>query len=236
MAIQVIAGSKLWIGGRVPYKSKVTAADFAGQTYVEVGPLTSLAGVMVEQGMASQEVINSAVTQYRKTVKGFPVVENAVLPDRSDPGQIAFAAAADSCNPYAFKIEWSSDCESSSIVTMTIASPGVITWTAHGLVAGTPVVFTTTGALPTGLTAGVTYYVIATGLTANAFSVAATAGGAAIVTTGTQTGVHTATAQPIGETELFYGLPMPSGKTGGAASDVSTKPMTIQPIAQSVFI
>ena len=236
MPIQVIAGSKFYIGGRVAYKSKVTAADFTAQVWTEVGPLTQLAGVMVEQGMANQEVINSGVTQYRKTVKAFPMVENTVLPDRADVGQLAFSAAADSCNPYAFKIEWSSDCESSSITTITIAAPGVVTWNGHGLVAGTPVVFTTTGALPTGLTAGTPYYVIAAGLTANTFSLAATAGGAAITTTGTQSGVHTATAQPIGETELFFGLPMPSGRTGGAASDVATKSVSVQPIAQSVFI
>jgi hypothetical protein len=44
-------------------------------------------------------------------------------------------------------------------VTMTIASPCVVTWTGHGLVEGAPVIFTTSGALPTGITAGTTYYV-----------------------------------------------------------------------------
>src|ERR1019366_8427140 len=41
-----------------------------------------------------------------------------------------------------------------SAVTISIASPAVISWAAHGLVVGTPLVFTTTtlGALPTGLT------------------------------------------------------------------------------------
>ncbi|MFN3335039.1 MAG: hypothetical protein ACK47M_21265, partial [Caldilinea sp.] len=41
-------------------------------------------------------------------------------------------------------------------------------------------VLTTTGALPTGLTAGGTYYLIAAGLAANTFRVSATAGGSAI--------------------------------------------------------
>ena len=53
--------------------------------------------------------------------------------------------------------------------TMTIASPAVVTLTAHKLVAGQIVRFTTTGALPTGVQAGLDYYVITTGLTANAF-------------------------------------------------------------------
>jgi len=54
-------------------------------------------------------------------------------------------------------------------------------------------VFTTTGALPTGITAGTTYYVIAAGLTANAFEVSATRGGSAVNTSGSQSGTHTAT-------------------------------------------
>jgi hypothetical protein len=78
-----------------------------------------------------------------------------------------------------------------STVTITIASPGVVTWSAHGFVAGQPIVFTTSGALPTGLTAGTIYYVVSP-LT-NTFGVATTPIGAAINTTGSQSGVHTAT-------------------------------------------
>lgn len=76
-------------------------------------------------------------------------------------------------------------------VAISIASPGVITWDGHGFVDGAPVKFSTTGALPTGLTAGTQYYVKSP--TAAGFSVAAAAGGAAINTSGTQSGVHTAT-------------------------------------------
>jgi len=77
--------------------------------------------------------------------------------------------------------------------TVTIANPAVFTATAHGLVAGDTVTLATTGALPTGLAAATTYYVISTGLTANAFELSATSGGAAIITTGTQSGTHTFT-------------------------------------------
>lgn len=79
----------------------------------------------------------------------------------------------------------------SSTVTMTIASPGVITWTGHNFVASEPIVFTTTGALPTGITAGTTYYVVSPA--ANTFQVSATVGGSTINTTGSQSGTHTAT-------------------------------------------
>jgi hypothetical protein len=67
-----------------------------------------------------------------------------------------------------------------------------VTWTAHGLKANKTVTFTTTGALPTGLTVGTTYYVVGSSITANTFQVSASMGGAAINTTGSQSGVHTA--------------------------------------------
>ena len=78
----------------------------------------------------------------------------------------------------------------SDTVTMTIASPCVVTWNNHGLAAGSPVKFSTSGALPTGITAGTTYYVIAAGLTSNAFEISATPGGAAVNTSGSQSGTH----------------------------------------------
>ena len=72
-------------------------------------------------------------------------------------------------------------------VTLTIASPCVITLNSP-LTAGTAIKLATTGALPTGLTAGNTYYLInVVGLTAN---LASSVGGTAITTTGTQSGVQ----------------------------------------------
>lgn len=76
-------------------------------------------------------------------------------------------------------------------VTISVASPGVITWNANGLLANDQVVFSTTGALPTGITAGTSYFV-KTILTANTFTISATAGGAVINTSGTQSGTHSA--------------------------------------------
>jgi hypothetical protein len=82
----------------------------------------------------------------------------------------------------------------SHIVTMTIASPCVVTSPAHGLPAGTAITLTTTGALPTGLAVGTTYYVLAPAT--DSFNLAATVGGSAIGTTGAQSGTHTAIANP----------------------------------------
>lgn len=81
----------------------------------------------------------------------------------------------------------------SSTVTTPVATPGVVNWTGHGLLAGTPVSFSG-GVLPTGIVAGTTYYVIAAGLTANAFEISATVGGSAINFTGTSSGTQTGVA------------------------------------------
>jgi Putative phage tail protein len=78
----------------------------------------------------------------------------------------------------------------SSPVTISIASPAVVTWMAHGLSNGNGVIFSTTGALPTGLTAGTFYHV--TAAATNTFEVALEPGGAAINTSGSQSGTQTA--------------------------------------------
>jgi hypothetical protein len=79
---------------------------------------------------------------------------------------------------------------------MTIASPCVVTLNTNGFSAGQAVQFTTTGALPTGVTSGTTYYAgnIATN-TFNLYDTEANAitGGATgrVNTSGTQSGTHT---------------------------------------------
>lgn len=78
-------------------------------------------------------------------------------------------------------------------VTMTIASPVVVTLNNHGLTIDDSVTFTTTGALPTGITLGATYYVLATDFTLNTFKISSSIGGSAINTSGTQSGIHTVT-------------------------------------------
>jgi hypothetical protein len=77
--------------------------------------------------------------------------------------------------------------------TITIASPAVVTNNAHGLAIGAPVYFTTTGALPTGLTVNTIYYV--TNPATNTFNLSTTyanaVAGTKINTSGTQSGTHT---------------------------------------------
>ena len=74
--------------------------------------------------------------------------------------------------------------------TVTIADPAVFTSTAHELYTDDTLILETTGALPTGLAIDTTYYVVVNGITADTFQLATEEGGDPIVTTGTQSGVH----------------------------------------------
>jgi len=78
---------------------------------------------------------------------------------------------------------------SKSAVTLSVATPGKVNWTGHGLAANDRVLATTTGALLTGLTAGTWYFVRNPG--ADDFELSLTSGGASIAFSGTQSGVHT---------------------------------------------
>jgi len=79
-------------------------------------------------------------------------------------------------------------------VTLTIAGPCVVTFGVV-LSEGTAVSFSTTGALPTGLTAGTTYYLRnVSGLTAN---LSATPVGSLITTSGTQSGTQSMVLEDV---------------------------------------
>ncbi len=96
-------------------------------------------------------------------------------------------------------LAYSVDYYSQSVVTLTIATPCVITQTAHGFITGQTGQLTTTGALPTGLTASTKYYVHV--IDANTFhlstSLINSIGAAYINTSGSQSGTHTFTLGSI---------------------------------------
>lgn len=60
-----------------------------------------------------------------------------------------------------------------SVVAISNGSPAVVTWTGHGLEYDTPVSFSTSGVLPTGITPGTTYYIMRDGYTENSFQISA---------------------------------------------------------------
>lgn len=94
------------------------------------------------------------------------------------------------------KLSYEVEYYNTSTITITLATPGVVTWTGHGLRSGDRLQITTTGALPTGLSASTTYWVVY--IDANTFSLASSlanaAAGTKIGTSGSQSGVHTAIA------------------------------------------
>lgn len=122
------------------------------------------------------------------------------------PGQVVGTTTNDNAQPgFVGEFITSGACPgtaTTATVTITIAAPGVITWTAHGFTGACPIQLTTSGSLPTGLTASTTYWVVPSSITTNTFtlatSVANALAGTAITTTGTQSGTQTGTAgQPL---------------------------------------
>lgn len=116
-----------------------------------------------------------------------------------------------------------------STFTVTIATPAVVSLTAHGLSTGDQVYLTTTSALPTGLVANTLYYVIR--VDANSFNLATTRANAyaatKIATSGSQSGTHTAWDCPygLGDGSTTFTLPDARGRvvagldtTGGTAA------------------
>lgn len=110
--------------------------------------------------------------------------------------------------------------------SITIASPAVLTITAHGLNTGDPLYLTTTGTLPTGLTANTQYFSIY--VDANTIRLATTyanaVAGTAIATSGTQSGVHTTRRTPygLGDGATTFNVPDTRGRatTGFDVSQV----------------
>jgi hypothetical protein len=110
---------------------------------------------------------------------------------------------------------------SPSTFTVTIASPAVVT-SSISLLDNSAVILTNTGfpsALPTGLSVGTTYYVKGTGGTT--FNLSLTPGGAAITTTGTQSGTHYILPNAVPVTSLSGASDVPLMQNFFYVSDVS---------------
>lgn len=233
--VPVINGSRIYIGTRIARKPTVVASDFSGQTWTEIGGWTNRGAIGDSSQIISMDLINENRTVQSKGVRSSPPSEQQFLKIANDAGQIALRAAEGTCCNYAFKIVDGADCcENSAVVTISNATPGVVTWAAHGLSDGDAVVLSTTGTLPTGLTAGTTYYV--TGSTTNSFSLAATSGGTAINTTGAGTGIHTATEVSSGATQLFIALVSSWSDQGGAANTAHLISATLNPQCKPITV
>lgn len=214
MSAATAAGVSLWIG--------TTAPNALTDTYIEVGNVLSIP----EFGRVYAEVkYNPLTARGVQKVKGSyddGSITVQLAKDADDPGQAALLAARDQDFNFNFKIVANDAVapQSAASVTMTAASPGVVTDTAHGLANGTPVKFTVNvgGVLPTGITAGTTYYVV--GATTNTYNLAATSGGSAINTTGSPSGNYTRTTVPVPTTLYFQAQVLSCTTTFGTIDNV----------------
>ncbi len=222
------AHTKTYIGGPKAFSdADFVASDFTGVSWTEIGGTTNLGSAGDTSELITSNQINSGRTRKLKGVRNAGSMSLVCDLDHNDPGQIALIAAEKSKDSFAFRIVPSDAPPArSSTVTMTIAEPGVVTWNAHGLANGDQVKFSTTGALPTGLTAGTTYFVV--GAAENTFSVSATKGGAAIETTSTQSGVHTAITVPTPSERLFVAFVMSSAEQFDEANSVMKLNATLE--------
>lgn len=229
MTVFTTAGAKLYIGGqRAQQSADFVVGDFTSETWVEVKDIEGLGSVGDTSEAVKFTAISDARTRNLKGPRDAGNMEVVAGLNVTDPGQIAVIAAEKTVYDYAFKIEMP-DLPPllTGTFTVTIATPGVFSKTAHGLVAGNKVIFSTTGALPTGLTAGTTYYVIAAGLTADAFQVSTTAGGSAVNTSSSQSGVHSLTSVPTGSRRYFIAKVMSAAEVFDQANSVMKQNMTL---------
>ena len=103
-------------------------------------------------------------------------------------------------------------------VSMTIANPCVVTSTTV-LPNLTAIVFETTGALPTGLLVGTTYYTRY--VSSTTFNLSLTPTGALIITTGSQSGTHTISQRGVLVSQLSGASSVPLSQIFFLVSDAS---------------
>lgn len=230
MALFPVAGSKIYIGNSTIDEKSVdfVVGDFSAVVWTEIKKWTQMGPIGDTAQLITSDIISERRTKKMKGTRNAGSMQNVFNIDPLDAGQIALIAAEKTDQNYPFRVDIGNQAAVRAFVaTMTIASPGVHTKVAHGLVIGDAIVYSTTGALPTGLVAGTTYYVLTTP-TADTFTLAATPGGAAIANTGTQSGVHTLTTQPIAGQRLFIALVMQNQETGGGANTVQGVNATLE--------
>ena len=112
--------------------------------------------------------------------------------------------------------------------TITIGTAALVTCIGHGMVTGDLYYFTTTGALPTGLTANTRYYAIY--VSADTFRVATSIANASantsVTTSGTQSGIHTVVRSPYGNGNLSTTFTLPDLR-GRVPAGTETTPSRI---------
>lgn len=223
-----VAGQKFYIGGVIADKNTpYVSTDFSSQVWTRVNGWNQMGAL----GQGAQSIDVPLIDQeWDATLKGSRQPRdwvNRFATQTSDPGQIALIAAELSKSFYAFKVEGNDAVNGTpATVTITVASPGVVSQAAHGKNNDDPVVFSSTGILPGGIIAGTTYYVA--NKTTGTYELAATPGGASINTTGVQSGVHSASTVGLPSQRLVAGLVMMAEEPNGEANAAQFLEATIR--------
>lgn len=193
----VLKGMKLTSAssGTCLFAEKNSIVDFQN---IEFGTCTGSAHIQSQSGAivtasGNYSVSGAAAYHTYELLGGLIDTNNRTVTITNSPAITYWSYATEGSGYYSFNMTFSTIWS----VTISIASPGVLTRTGHNLSANDTVVLSTTGALPTGLTAGTVYYA-KTIVDANNFTLSATPGGAVINTSGSQSGTQTANTQIVG--------------------------------------
>jgi len=198
MGVSPAGGTQLYIG--------TTASVGSTDTFTLVGSLNSIGPFGVGFNEIKFEDLGLNEVFKFKAARDDGSITVALGKDLSDAGQAALLAAALVKDDYNIKVTYndSQPAQVAASVSITAASPGAVTDTAHELAANTPVKYVVNGAgvLPTGIVSGTTYYT-KTITDANTYTLSATAGGSAIVTSGSPSGTYTRTTVPVASFDIF---------------------------------
>jgi hypothetical protein len=161
-------------------------------------------GSIFSTGAGKTIAINNSLTFAGTdgTVLTTPGVSDTLLGRVSDAGKLPATATNDdapagSLGEYLFAGGGASVGPGPNTVTITIASPAVVTYGASGFsnTGTSPVSFTTTGTLPTGIVSGTVYWTVPGSVSGSSFQIASSPAnalaGISINTSGTQSGTHT---------------------------------------------
>lgn len=205
---KTIKRSNTIISGLAKLASGVLSAATAGTDYMKpdttsviskgftltpnlIGTVTSGTTTLDATNGNYQMLINGGAHTLNPPASGTYNAIDLLIVNGPSAGSITFSASKWRVGS-AVGASYATTSRASATATMTIASPCVVTWTSHGCSDGDPIYFTTTGALPTGLSTNTVYFVKY--IDANTFNLAATPGGSSINTSGSQSGTHTAVA------------------------------------------
>lgn len=214
--VSTVAGAKLYIG--------TTATDGTEDTFTEVAEITNIPAFGRTYNVVKYNPLSTRGTQKFKGSYDDGTVAIQLGKDLTDEGQQAVVAALDIDADYNFKVvDNDSVPAETATVTITTATPAVVTWAGSNLPAGSAVKLG--GAVPTGLTAGTTYYVV--NPTADTFELAATQGGDPINTTEDGTGTYTATTIPADSFQIFKAKVTSYTTTRGTVDNVITATATL---------